>query len=101
MRLMTKDLRKKLPPLYDQDGKGEEAIAYARFFSPWSGWEWYATEFDGEDMFFGLVNGQYLELGYFRLSKLEGGRGIITVERDIHFTPKTIGKIKEEIKYRK
>ena len=32
MKLLTKELQKKLPPLYSQDGKGDDAIAYAKFF---------------------------------------------------------------------
>ena len=31
MKLLTKELQKKLPPLYSQDGKGDDAIAYAKF----------------------------------------------------------------------
>jgi hypothetical protein len=30
-----------------------------------SSWTWYSTEFDGEDLFFGLVVGFETELGYF------------------------------------
>ena len=46
MKLLTKELEKKLPSLYEQDGKGDEAIAYAKFFDPCGSWTWYATEYD-------------------------------------------------------
>jgi hypothetical protein len=71
MKLLNEKIRKQLPPLYSQDGKGGKAIAYAKFFSPSSNWTFYATEFDGEDTFFGLVEGFEKELGYFSLSELE------------------------------
>jgi hypothetical protein len=90
MKLLTKELQKKLPPLYAQDGKGKEAIAYVKFFDPCGSWTWYATEYDPEEkLFFGLVDGHEKELGYFSLPELEYikrpfGLGI---ERDIHFDP--------------
>ena len=34
MKLLTKELRRKLPPLYSQDGKGGKAIAYLKLFTP-------------------------------------------------------------------
>ena len=46
MKLLTKELEKKLPSLYEQDGKGDEAIAYAKFFDPCGSWTWYVTEYD-------------------------------------------------------
>lgn len=88
MKLMTADV-KKLPKLYSQDGKGFEAIARVKYFTPDSSFSWYATEFDGEDTFFGLVDGHDKELGYFSLSelhKVRGGLGL-PVERDRYFQP--------------
>jgi hypothetical protein len=75
MKLMTKEIRRKLPVLYAQDGKGGDAVAHVKFFTPDSSWTWYATEFDGEDTFFGLVDGQEKELGYFSLTELLTARG--------------------------
>ena len=89
MMLLTKELRNKLPPLYSQDGKGGDAIVHVKFFTPDSSWTWYATEFDGEDTFFGLVKGLETELGYFSLSELEANRGPLglPIERDRLFKP--------------
>ena len=66
-----------------------EAIAFAKFFTPDSNWTWYATEFDGKDLFFGFVKGHFPELGYFSLSELEAVRGPLglPIERDLAFTP--------------
>ena len=65
MKLITKQIQKILPKLYEQDSKGLNAIAYVKFFTPDSSWTWYGTEYDGKDTFFGLVDGFEKELGYF------------------------------------
>ena len=96
MKLLTKELEAKLPPLYSQDGKGYEAIALAKFFTPDSSWTWYATEYDPvERVFFGLVDGLEKELGYFRLDELESVKGPLglSIERDIYFEPTRIKEL--------
>ena len=66
-----------------------KAYAKVKFFTPDSSWTWYATEFDGKDMFFGLVMGFEKELGYFSLSELQKVRGKLglPIERDKFFEP--------------
>ena len=96
MKLLTKELQKKLPPLYSQDGKGDDAIAYAKFFDPCSSWTWYVTEYDPNTReFFGLVDGEYKELGYFSLDQLESFTNVLGlgIERDIHFDPIKLSKL--------
>lgn len=91
--MMTEELRKDLPDLYSQDGKGMDAVAVVHYFSAYTGWDWYGTEFDGEDQFFGLVKGFETELGYFSLKELSevkvkvGGMEVPAVERDLYWTP--------------
>jgi len=46
-----------------------------KFLPPDNNWTWYASEFDGEDLFFGLVSGFEVELGYFSLKELQQVRG--------------------------
>ena len=89
MKLLTEEIKKVLPKLYEQDGKGLNAIAYVKFFTPDSNWTWYVTEFDGKDIFFGLVCGFEKELGYFSLSELESVKGPLglKIERDLYFKP--------------
>ena len=91
MKLLTKADLRRLPKLYEQDEKGMEAIAFVKFFSPYIGWTWFASEFDGEDTFFGLVVGNFTELGYFSLSELKslGWR----IERDRFFTPTILNEL--------
>ena len=89
MQLLTQAIRRKLPPLYANEEKGTEALAIVKFFTPDSSWTWYASEFDGDDVFFGLAVGVEPELGYFLLSELPSIRGKLglPVERDRFFTP--------------
>lgn len=98
-KLLTKADAAKLPPLYSQDGKGYAAIAIVKFFSPYSGWRWYATEFDGEDIFYGYVEGFEKEFGYFSLKELSEVTvfgGVPAVERDKYWTPKPLSEIIKE-----
>jgi len=97
MLLMTQEIRKRIPKLYAQEKLGGEAIVHVKFFTPDSSWTWYATEFDGENEFFGLVTdgGQFPELGYFYLSELETARGPLglKIERDMYFKPKPLSAL--------
>ena len=100
MELLTEEIRKQLPPLYGQDGKGGDAIAYVKFFTPDSGWTWHATEYDPKTgMFFGLVDGQFREFGCFTLAELESATGPmgLHIERDIHWRPTKLRDIAPEM----
>jgi len=99
MKLLTKDIRRRLPPLYGQEGKGGDAVVHVKFFTPDSGWSWYGLEHDGKDTFFGLVDGLEKELGYFSLSELESVRGPmgLPIERDLYWEPKTLAETAPEL----
>jgi len=89
MKLLTGDLRAKLPALYSQEGESNP-IVYAKFFLPGTGWTWYVTEGgqrEDDYLFFGFVVGLESEFGYFLLSELESLRTRLglSVERDLHF----------------
>lgn len=96
MKLLTKEIQKRLPPLYSQEKKGWDAIAQAKFFTPWTDWTWFATEFDGEDTFFGLVQGLEEELGYFSLNELQSVHGPagLMIERDLYFKPTKLSELR-------
>ena len=99
MELLTNELRAQLPALYAQE-KEEDPIVYAKLFTPWTGWTWYITEGsqEGEDfIFFGYVIGLEKEWGYISLNELQSvrGPGGLTIERDLHFTPKRKSEIAE------
>lgn len=107
VKLLTKDLLKKIPPLYSQENVEDPDIA-VKFFTPDAQWTWFVTEggvvreddegtdplstWDGKAdvIFFGLVDGFEKELGYFTLSELQsirGGLGL-PIERDRFFSGK-------------
>jgi hypothetical protein len=102
MILLTEEIKKKLPKLCFMDGKDPATVPIiVKFFSPYSGWTWYATEGeemeDGDWEFFGLVRGAENELGYFRLSELSIKRGKLPlVERDMHFGTHTLAEAQEK-----
>src|SRR5574341_1410247 len=95
--LLDQESRKKLPKLYDSEDKGLDAEALVKFFSPDSNWTWYAAQFDGEDIFYGLVVGHEIELGYFSLAELEKAKGALGlgIERDRYFEPRTLRDLME------
>lgn len=96
MQLLTKKIRAQLPPLYAQE-KVNDPVAYIKFFTPDSSWNWYVTEFDGEDSFFGLVQGFEEEIGYFSLSELLEARGPLglPIERDLCFKPAPLSQLRK------
>ena len=95
MKLLTAEIRKKLPPLGSQADNMDPTII-VKFFCPWNHWTWFAYEFDGTDIFFGYVKGDFDEYGTFSLSELESVTGPmgLTIERDIYFTAKPLSKCK-------
>jgi hypothetical protein len=81
-----------MPKTYEQDGKGEEAIAYLHYFI--GACDWYITEKDAEAeqlQAFGLADlGYGAELGYIAITELiKHG-----AELDMYFTPATLASIK-------
>lgn len=87
MKLLTKKNLKDLPPLYSQEDKGGDAIAHVKFFTPDANWTWYILEYDGIDILFCLVDGQFVELGYSSLAEIKSVKGKLglPVERDMYF----------------
>jgi hypothetical protein len=81
-----------MPKVYEQDGKGDNALAHLHYFT--GGCDWYITERDTsheQHQAFGLADlGYGPELGYISIAELiEAG-----AEIDLHFTPKTLAQIK-------
>ena len=108
MKLLPCKIRERLPSLGGQDDKGGKAVAYAKCFCPSSSWTWYISEGSPvrdrkndvvDYVLFGLVDGQFKELGYFRLSELESVNGPmgLPIERDLYWKPKTLQEIAPEL----
>lgn len=99
MKLLTKEILKKLPPLHGTENEVNPMVQ-VKFFCPWGSWTWYGIEYCPEQkLFYGFVDGDYPELGYFSLTELESvvGPGGLKIERDLYFTPKTLEEIQAEI----
>jgi hypothetical protein len=87
-----------MPVTYEQDGKGDQAIAYLHYFK--GNQDWYITERDigapgdfEQRQAFGLADlGYGAELGYISIVDL----CTAGIELDLHFTPCTLGEIRAE-----
>lgn len=97
MKLLTKEILEQLPPLYSQEDDTDPMVI-CKFFYPDFSWTWYAIEFDGKDLFYGYVVGDYPELGYFTLSELLANHGKLglSIERDRFFQPCRLSQVMKE-----
>lgn len=97
-KLMTDEIRGQLPQLGANEEQGLEAPAPVKYFTPDSNWTWYASEFDGDDLLFGLVIGFEIELGYFSLQELQSVRGPLglKIERDLYYEAQTLRELQEQ-----
>jgi len=102
MKLLTKELLKKLPKLGENEKEGrvneKDVTAWVKLFTPDSSWTWWITEYDPETQkCFGFIQGLERELGEFNLKELEEVRGPLglPIERDLHFDPTPLNKIME------
>ncbi len=110
MKLLTQELRKKLPALYSQQHL-EDPLVICKFFHPLSSMTWYAIEGSPVDedgyydtdkekvdfLFFGWVHSDFPELGYFSLNEMQAVKVMeLGIERDLHFKPKKLSEVKKE-----
>lgn len=98
MKLLTKELEKKLPT-YEEIQEDKDPMVIAKYFHPMSSWTWYAISYNPETRtFFGLVDGQEKEMGSFSLTEMENinimGLGI---ERDLYFDPMPLSELVKKL----
>jgi hypothetical protein len=100
MKLLTKEIKEKLPKLYStEDTPLEEKTVVCKFFTPDSNWTWYVIEGEaqanGDFLMFAWVIGLERELGYVSLRELESVRGPLglPIERDLHFKPRPLKEV--------
>jgi len=86
-----------MPKVYEQDGKGEEALVSLHYFK--GGSDWYIVEKDSEKeqcqaYGYAVLNGDEdnAEMGYISLVELTS----IGVELDLHFNPCSLLEVKAE-----
>lgn len=96
MKLLTEEILKALPKIGETENDPDPRLI-CKFFYPDFSWTWYAIEFDGKDLFFGLVDGFERELGYFTLSELQANKGKLglPIERDRYFTPIRLSELEK------
>ena len=84
-----------MPKTYEQDGKGEDAIAFLHYFI--GSCDWYITEKDSNDeqhQAFGLANlGYGSELGYIPITELMENK----VELDMFYLPTTLKEVRKKL----
>lgn len=110
--LYTKTAFARVPALYANENKGDEAIAYVKIVCPLNGWRWFVTEYDPETgRAFGLVQGNDIELGYFMVNGTLDDDALQAhndnwrqmkyrfppFERDLHFKPQSLADIKRKL----
>ena len=98
VKILTKKLCQQLPPLYSTEND-PDPLLICKFFFPTFHWTWYAIEFDGEDLFYGFVDGDFPVLGYFTLSELKSAQDKfgLGIERDLYFTPCRLSELRTKI----
>jgi len=111
MKLLTKEVKKALPPLYSQEHTADPLVT-VKFFDPTGSFTWYAYEgsfvnengvqcAEGEQsvdfLCFGLVDGLEKETGYFSLNELQSVRVRygLGIERDLHWKPVPVSTLKK------
>lgn len=90
------EVREKIPRLYATENVADPTV-WVKLFTPDSSWTWFITEYDGEDLCFGLVKGHETELGYFSLAEIAAVRGPLNlrIERDFWFEPKPLSVVRK------
>ena len=98
-RLIAEIKRRGVPPLYAQENITDPTI-YLEMSLLQFPWRWYISECEieesGDVLFFGFVNGDFGEWGYFRLSELEDARCPLLVSYD--FKPMPFSELKRQYK---
>lgn len=100
MKILTKEIIEKLPPLYATENESDPLV-HVKLFTPDSNWSWYIIEYDTESRTaFGYVCGLENELGYFSMDEIESVRGSmgLEVERDISFSSMNLSELKKQLK---
>ncbi len=113
-QLLPQEVWSTLAPLGSTEDSPDPLVTL-KFFTPWTSWTWYATEGSAEDedgnivpfddprvsdvRFFGLVDGQECELGYWLLSELLAVRGPVglVIERDIYWTATPLSVVRKRV----
>lgn len=105
MELMTKELEEVFSKQGATESKSEEEIMVrAHYFA--GSWDWWVAKFYPKNrIFFGLVRGQEVQVGYFSLNEMEKfscnviARG--GIEWDRRWQPRSLAAVREELAHYK
>jgi len=100
MKLLTKEIEKKLPSI-EEVKASDDPVVQVKFFHPLANWTWFAAGYT-DSHFWGLVDGDFLEVGLISLEELKSVKLLgLGIERDLHFEPKPMSELRQEIKERR
>ena len=100
MKLLPKELEERLPSIEEAKNLNDPEII-VKYFHPMSDWTWYAAGYN-DGIFWGLVDGHYLETGLFSLKEMQEVKVLgLGIERDLHFEPFKMSEIKSKIQERR
>ena len=101
MKLFTKEILAKLPPIGStSEKKPEDVPIIVKLFNPSGAGTWWITEGDIENgELFGYAKIQEGELGYISLKELQEFRGRfgLGIERDRHYGNHTLKEVKDDV----
>jgi hypothetical protein len=105
-KLLTAEIKRQLPKLRAQDGKGDNATVHLKLFCPYGRGTYYITEGEpvGDDwIFFGYTISplgpdcdEWGEMSYNEFAATDlrlGGIMLPAIERDCHFTPAPLAEV--------
>ena len=100
MKLLPKELKERFPSIEEAKSK-KDPIIVAKYFHPMSDWTWYAAGYS-DGIFWGLVDGHYLETGLFSLKEMQEVKVLgLGIERDLHFEPIKMSEVRKKIQERR
>lgn len=106
MKLLTKEIQRRLPKMYSSEELPiGEHVAVCKFFNPCGAYTFYVIEGEQEEdgwRLFGFATGvDFPEFGYVMLSELQEYKGPLGlgIERDIYFNPKPLKDIPDVAKH--
>lgn len=103
LEIMRKACRLQGTPLTaentDENGNTISPVFRVKLFDPVGSWTWYVQDWDGEDICFGYVVGDFPEWGSFSLSELASikGRLGIGIEIDTGYRPKAVDEVMAQL----
>ena len=100
MQLLNYKIESLAKEQYKYGSNLEKQNVVAKFFNPVGNWDWYLMNMEDENYAWGIVDGEYVEMGSFSIKELQDielpfGLGI---ERDLLFRPTNAKKLWDKLK---